>query len=130
MAKRYAGVAQFLIVYIKEAHPEEKWASHVEGVGYIPDPKTFDERAHVAGQCMADLDLSIPCLVDDMDNTVAKAYKAWPDRLYIVAERGTLVYAGSPGPFGFHPKDMEAALRMELGLPASHSSGSRSAAAP
>jgi len=130
MAKRYEGEAQFLIVYIKEAHPEEKWASHVEGVGYIPEPKTFDERTQVAGTCMADLDLSIPCLIDDMENSAAKAYKAWPDRLYVVGKSGKLVYAGSPGPFGFHPKDMEVALRMELGLPTSRSSGSRSAAAP
>ena len=33
---------------------------------------------------LKDLKLSIPCLVDDMQNTAQKAYAGWPDRLYVL----------------------------------------------
>jgi hypothetical protein len=115
MAKRYEGKAQFLVVYIKEAHPSDDWASRVNSqLGYIQDPTTFYERSQVASTCMSDLKIDIPCLVDDMDNTAARAYRGWPDRLFIVSTDGTMAYVGKPGPFGFLPSEMEAALREEL----------------
>lgn len=60
------------------------------------------------------MNLKIPLLVDDMDNTVANAYKAWPDRLFILAADGTVAYAGARGPRGFDVAEMEAALKALL----------------
>ena len=58
------------------------------------------------------MELSIPVLLDDMKNTAGLAYKAWPDRLYIVAPDGTLAYAGGRGPRGFNnPGTARAARR-------------------
>lgn len=115
MYSKYRRDAQFLIVYIKEAHPSDDWANRVNSrLKYIKDPTTFFERAQVASTCVSDLKVSIPCLVDDMDNTAARAYKAWPDRLYVVGRDGKIVYTGGPGPGGFLPHEMEAALKKEL----------------
>ena len=50
-----------------------------------------------------------------MDNKVNRAYAAAPDRLYLVARDGTIAYRGGPGPFGFKPAELEAAIRKELG---------------
>jgi hypothetical protein len=58
--------------------------------------------------------LKIPLVVDDMDNTVATAYQAWPDRLFILAADGTVAYAGWRGPRGFDVAGMEAALKALL----------------
>ena len=33
-----------------------------------------------------------------------------PERLYVIDEQGTIVYKGEPGPFGFHPEEVEAWL--------------------
>ncbi len=116
MAKRYKGKAQFFVIYIKEAHPSDDWASQVNPrLTYIKDPETFYERSQVANTCMSDLDIDIPCLVDDMDNTAARAYKGWPDRMFVVGADGLLKYVGEPGPFGFLPSEMEEALKEELG---------------
>ena len=116
MARRYQGKAQFFVIYIKEAHPSDDWASQVNPrLTYIKDPESFYERSQVANTCMSDLDIDIPCLVDDMKNTTAKAYKGWPDRLFVIALDGTVAYVGKPGPFGFLPSEMEAALIEELG---------------
>lgn len=115
MAKKYEGKAQFLVIYIKEAHPSDDWASRVNPrLTYIKDPRTFYERSQVANTCMSDLKIDIPCLIDDMDNTAARAYRGWPDRLFIVAKDGTMAYVGGPGPFGFLPSEMESALQEEL----------------
>jgi hypothetical protein len=77
----------------------------------VTQPKTYEERVKVAGECMKDLKLSIPCLVDDIANTVQKAYAGWPDRLYVVGKDGKVAFRGEPGPRGFKPADAEAALK-------------------
>jgi type I thyroxine 5'-deiodinase len=59
--------------------------------------------------------LSIPFLIDDMEDTANKAYSAWPDRIYIVGKDGKIAYKGSPGPQGFKPDEAKAKLKEILG---------------
>ena len=35
-------------------------------------------------------------------------YAGWPERLYVIDEKGKLVYKGGMGPFEFHPEQVEA----------------------
>jgi hypothetical protein len=80
----------------------------------VNQPKTYEDRVKVAGECLKDLKLSIPCLVDDMQNTAQKAYAGWPDRFYVIDKGGKVAYKGGPGPGGFKPADAEAALKKLL----------------
>lgn len=64
----------------------------------------------MAGDCIKDLKLGMPVLVDDMQDSVAKAYSAMPDRLFIVKADGTIGYRGERGPRGFDVDAMAAAL--------------------
>ena len=115
MYAQYKGVAQFFIVYIKEAHPSDDWANRVNPrLKYIKDPTNLFERFQVANTCVRDLEVSIPCLVDDMENSTARSYKAWPDRLFVIGKDGRIAYTGGPGPEGFLPHEMEKELRAEL----------------
>jgi len=82
----------------------------------IEQPTSFDDRNKVAGQCATALSLSIPVYVDDMKNTVATAYNAMPDRIFIVGTDGKIAYRGDRGPRGFKPDDMEQALTKLLGV--------------
>ena len=102
MYQTYKDQVQFFIVYIKEAHPSDDWAAEVETskLRWIKDPTNTFERYQVANTCVADLNLTIPCLIDDMENTTARAYKGWPDRLFLVGKNGTIAYSGGPGPGG------------------------------
>jgi hypothetical protein len=107
----YSDKAEFLIIYIKEAHPAEDWPMRVNPrLKYIKDPTSKFERFQVANTCVNDLKISIPCLLDDMENSTAAAYKGYPDRLYIVGKDGRIAYHGGPGPRGFQPDEMEKTL--------------------
>jgi hypothetical protein len=67
-----------------------------------------------AGECIKDLGFTIPCLVDDMQNTAQKAYAGWPDRLYVIDAEGKVAYKGERGPKGFKPADARAKLEALL----------------
>ena len=77
-------------------------------------PGSLDERCSVAQTFCEAMDISIPVVVDGIDNRVGEAYASWPDRLYIVDSKGRIAYQGAPGPFGFNPREMEQALLLIL----------------
>jgi hypothetical protein len=81
-----------------------------EGVVFR-NPRSESERFQVADSCVRTLGVRIPALIDGMDNTVEQAYTGWPGRLYLIDRAGRVVYKSRPGPFGFEPAGLEAALR-------------------
>ena len=86
-----------------------------DGDPIVEEPITMAERMSVATVCMTKVDLEpIPALVDGMDNKVNSAYRAAPDRLYLIGRDGKIAYRGGPGPFGFRPDELEAAIEKEL----------------
>lgn len=116
MYQTYKEKADFYIVYILEAHPTDGWQvpqNERENVEYA-QPKTYEERVKVAGDCMKGLKITIPCLVDDMKNSAQKGYAGWPDRFYVVDKSKKVAFKGDPGPAGFKPKDAEDALKKLL----------------
>ena len=89
-----------------------------EGVVFR-NPQAEDERAGVAASCVRNLGIRFPALIDGMSNTVERLYTGWPDRLVLIDRDGRVTYKSTPGPFGFHPADLEAALQKLPGLTAS-----------
>ena len=77
-------------------------------------PTTFEEREHVAEACSIDLKLDITTVIDDLENSTDSAYSALPDRLYLVGRDGSIVYRSGPGPMGFRPDELEAAITTHL----------------
>ena len=112
MAAKWGDRARFLTIYIKEAHPEDEWqmdANEKESVCY-PQPKTLAQRVAIANDFVKRFDYRIPILVDGMDNRADALYAGWPERFYVVDEGGRIVFKGKPGPFGYHPEEVEAWL--------------------
>jgi type I thyroxine 5'-deiodinase len=99
-------------VYIQEAHSSDVWQmeSNVKQHIAIASPRSAEERAAVADSCVRNLHIAIPALLDDFRNTTEAAYTGWPDRLYAIDRGGRVAYKSGPGPFGFHPKELETAL--------------------
>lgn len=54
--------------------------------------------------------------VDGIDDAVALAYNAWPERIYILRSDGRIHYKGGLGPFGFRPAEADQALAKLLGV--------------
>ena len=100
------------LVYVVEAHPEDEWQldSNERDQVIYSQPKEFGQRVHIAREMLRDLKLTVPTLVDAMDNAAAKAFAAWPERIFVADKRGKIAYAGAPGPFGFDPGAAKKAL--------------------
>ncbi len=116
MYSKYGDDVEFYIVYIREAHPadgRQVRANTRQEISVI-QPTTFGERVDVAQHMCHKLDISIPTLIDGLDNAVGTAYSSSPDRLYLVARSGTIAYKGDPGPSGFRPAELETAINKEL----------------
>ncbi len=116
MKRRYAEQVQFLAVYVREAHPTDGWQMQSNdrvGISFR-QPTSRDERLGVAEKCCQSLAISMPLLVDDLNDRVGHAYSGMPDRLYIIDRAGRVAYKGGRGPFGFKPGEMEQSLVMTL----------------
>jgi hypothetical protein len=99
-------------VYILEAHPSDVWQmeSNVKDKVVFASPKDEGERALLAGSCVRKLGIKFPAVIDGFDNTTEKAYTGWPDRIYLIDARGRIAFKSRPGPFGFKPDELKAAL--------------------
>jgi type I thyroxine 5'-deiodinase len=109
---QYGDRVSFLTVYIMEAHPSDVWQmqSNIRDNVVLASPKDEAERRAVAGSCVRKLGIKFPAVVDGFDNTVERAYTGWPDRIYLIDKDGKVAYKSRPGPFGFHPEELQAAL--------------------
>ena len=116
---KYRDRAVFLTIYIKEAHPTDEWqmaSNEKEGVCYR-QPKTLADRIAIASDFVARFHYDLPVAVDDIDNRANELYAGWPERIYIVDASGRIVYKGEPGPFGYHPEEMETWLESHAASP-------------
>lgn len=106
----------FVVVYIREAHPEEGWVvtpNRDDGI-VVNDPTTDEERHDVAVACALRLEIRMPVVIDPIDDRLARAYGGLPDRLYLVGRGGRVAFQGERGPMGFRPDDLRAAIEREL----------------
>lgn len=111
--REYGDRVGFTTIYIKEAHPLDEWqmdSNEEEGVCY-PQPKTTADRVRIANDFVKRFQYDVPLFVDRIENTANAAYAGWPERFYILDETQTIVYKGKPGPFGYHPEEVEAWLK-------------------
>jgi Iodothyronine deiodinase len=104
---------EFLVVYITEAHPSDVWQmqSNIKDKVVFASPRNEHERASVAGTCVRKLGIEVPALLDEFGNSTEGAYTAWPDRLYLIDRNGRVAYKSKPGPFGFKPGELKAAMQ-------------------
>ncbi len=80
----------------------------------VAQPKTAAERTQAAVQCCDSLKMTLPLLVDGIDDKVGRDYSGFPDRLYLIDREGRVAYKGGRGPFGYKPRELEQSLIMLL----------------
>ena len=104
---------EFFAVYVQEAHPTDGWQTDsnvAEGV-LLRQHQSFDEREEAARTCSIDLHISIPTLVEEMDNAIDEAYGAAPERLYLIGKDGNVYYHGGAGPHLFDLDEFYEAIQ-------------------
>lgn len=109
---RYGDQVEFFLVYVREAHPSDGWQvdSNLENNIIFRQHQSFEEREQVANTCSLDLNMTIPILIEGMDNAIDEAYGAAPERLYVVGVDGTVAYQGGAGPHFFDVDEWEEAI--------------------
>lgn len=112
MFEKYKADVHFLVIYIREAHPSDGWQvpQNLRDKVLIKDPRSLRERQKVAADFASQFKVSLPILVDAIDDAMEKAYAAWPDRIYVVDATGKIAYKGGIGPGGFRPAELPAVL--------------------
>jgi hypothetical protein len=116
MYQRYKMDANFVMVYVREAHPSDGWKMESNtrvGVA-VKQPTTLEERKEVAGQFCERLKTTMPFVVDEINDPVGHAYSGMPGRFYVIDCQGKVAYKSGRGPFGFRFGEMEQALVMAL----------------
>lgn len=103
VVKQFAGLADFRIVYITEAHPADGWA--FRNNYDVKNHRTLGDRM-VAAQHLVAAKPECPVLVDDIDDAANRLYGGLYERLYVILD-GRVVYAGARGPVGYDVKEVE-----------------------
>ena len=103
IASSYADVADFVTVYIEEAHAADGWAFN-NNVS-INAHRKREDRIEAAKMLLAQKP-SFPIVCDDMDEAANFAYGGLFERLYVI-HRDTIAYAGGRGPLLYCVDEVE-----------------------
>jgi Iodothyronine deiodinase len=103
--EQYKDRAAFYMVYIREAHTSDVWQDpdNLDDHVVFASPKDFEERSQMGQMCVVKLGIKFPAVIDTFDNATERAYRGWPDRLFVISRDGRIAYKSRPGPYGFHP---------------------------
>ena len=109
----FAGEVEFFVVYVREAHPTDGWQvdANVQDEVFYRQHQTYEEREEVAQTCSLDLKITLPVLVEEMDNNIDETFGAAPERLYLIGSDGKVAYHGGAGPFFFDLDEWEQAIQ-------------------
>lgn len=104
MYNDYKDIAEFRLIYIREAHAADSARPTRESTRLgIKEHTDYDARCTTAQLLADNKSLTMPMLIDSMDNKTDLAYSAKPDRVFLVRTDGRLGVASGKGPRGFKP---------------------------
>lgn len=114
----FSDVADFLLVYIDEAHPSDGWEAPPMGPCPVAVRKhqSLEERLGAARQLLELFPLPPQChlVADGMDNNANVAYGVSNERVCIVQQR-KVAYLGGKGPFFYNLKEVRQWLEQSYG---------------
>lgn len=77
--------AQWLLVYVREAHPGESMRAH----------HTFDQKREQARRLRDQEHIPWPVLVDQLDGSVHQAYGSLPNHIFLLDNEGRVAFRGA-----------------------------------
>ena len=85
--------------------------ANLEEDAVVTQQTTLEQRRQQAHETAARLGLTMPLLLDEMDNAASTAFAAWPERLVVAAADGRIAYPGSPGRGASCPRRQRSSSR-------------------
>lgn len=77
---------EFLLVYVREAHPEER------GYRWVKQPQTLEQKLAHACRLVEERGMTVTVLVDGMDQAVHRRFGSLPNMVYVIDKEGRIVY--------------------------------------
>uniref|UniRef100_A0AAY4A661 Iodothyronine deiodinase n=1 Tax=Denticeps clupeoides TaxID=299321 RepID=A0AAY4A661_9TELE len=118
LVEEFSDVADFLLVYIDEAHPSDGWAAPpMPPYSFeVRKHRSLDERLLAARNLLEHFSLPPQCqlVADCMDNNANVAYGVAYERVCIVQQQ-KVAYLGGKGPFFYNLKDVRRWLERRYG---------------
>jgi len=120
MVEKFSWTADFVCVYIAEAHPAE--TRHFAGNYDIRTHEGFVDRMAAANIFVEEFDqlietkfpalkeVRVDVVVDSMEDEANRKYAALPERLFGIIG-GKVGYAGEVGPYGYRIEEVEEWLQ-------------------
>ncbi|KAG8561982.1 hypothetical protein GDO81_015552 [Engystomops pustulosus] len=116
LVEEFSNVADFLLVYIDEAHPSDGWAAPGGGSYEVKKHRNLEDRCAAANKLLENFSLPPQCQVvaDCMDNNANVAYGVSFERVCIV-QGEKIVYLGGKGPFFYNIQEVRQWLEQTFG---------------
>lgn len=118
LVEDFSDVADFLLVYIDEAHPSDGWEAPPMGPCSfnVRKHQNLEERLGAARKLIEHFSLPPQCqlVADCMDNNANVAYGVSNERVCIVQQR-KIAYLGGKGPFFYNLKEVRQWLEHSYG---------------
>jgi Spy/CpxP family protein refolding chaperone len=92
IARQLSTAASVYVIYTREAHPTGGWEVQRNKDEHIAlaQPASYTARQSAARECRSTLHLSVPLLVDEMDDATAAAYGGFPNGAVVINRDGTI----------------------------------------
>ena len=84
--ERFEDKVLFIVLYQREAHAGESRFVDIE------QPETMEARTELASKSCEELNIATLVVIDDMDNSVRKAYGELPNSAYMIQKGGGVFY--------------------------------------
>ena len=121
MGSKYGSEVQFILIYTIEAHPVgsaspysgREWtgpASIDERGNPLTQPETYEQRVSYAAKAIEELGISLPVLIDEMDNPVWCTYGPAPNIAYFIGSDGIILEKQG----WYEPQRMERIIQERL----------------
>jgi len=108
LADAFAARADFMVVYVAEAHPAEVWPA--PGGLLVHSHQNLHERRSAAHMLLREAPLrSCRVVADAMDDNANLAYGVAFERLAVIQD-GQIVFLGGKGPFSYRVSDVGSFL--------------------
>nr|CAB3238003.1 type I iodothyronine deiodinase-like [Phallusia mammillata] len=112
LIETYKTVADFVVVYIQEAHPNDD-----PNLSDIPNLMSAEGRLAAAQLFRENVKIDdVTILVDNVANEANLSYGAMPDRLYGIVDK-KIKFVGGTGPFHYKISKVEKWLKRQQNKP-------------